>query len=106
MRAVLDTNVIVSGLLSQEGNAGLVLAMAFARKFDLVVSTDLFAEYEAGIRRPTFQFRVERQNCGVDDGLPRPEPHCTQTGFPAVARRKHPQLTTDWPVSRRSGRRE
>ena len=59
MRAVLDTNVIISGLLSPRGNARLVLAMAFARKFDLIVSAVLFVEYEAVIRRPTFRFRLD-----------------------------------------------
>lgn len=59
MRAVLDTNVIVSGLLSPAGNARLVLAMAFARKFDLIVSAELFAEYETVIKRPKFRFRPE-----------------------------------------------
>ena len=60
MRAVLDTNVIVSGLLSPAGNARLILAMAFARKFDLIVSAELFAEYEGVIRRPKFRFRSEK----------------------------------------------
>lgn len=65
MRAVLDTNVIVSGLLSPAGNARLILAMAFARKFDLIVSAELFAEYEAVIRRPKFRFRPEE----IDEAL-------------------------------------
>ena len=59
MRAVLDTNVIISGLLSPKGNARLILAMAFARKFDLIVSAELFVEYEAVIRRPKFRFRLD-----------------------------------------------
>ncbi len=65
MRAVLDTNVIVSGLLSPSGNARLVLAMAFARKFDLIASAELFAEYEAVIRRPKFRFRSDE----IDEAL-------------------------------------
>ena len=65
MRAVLDTNVIVSGLLSPSGNARLILAMAFACKFDLIVSVELFAEYEAVIRRPKFRFRLEE----IDEAL-------------------------------------
>jgi len=65
MRAVLDTNVIVSGLLSPKGNARLVLTMAFARTFDLIVSAELFAEYEAVIRRPKFRFRSEE----IDEAL-------------------------------------
>src|SRR5579863_6775689 len=59
MRAVLDTNVIVSGLLSPKGNARLVLTMAFVRKFDLIVSAEVLAEYEAVIRRPKFRFEPE-----------------------------------------------
>lgn len=65
MRAILDTNVIVSGLLNPKGNARLVLAMAFARKFDLIVSAELFAEYDAVIRRPKFRFRSEE----IDEAL-------------------------------------
>ena len=59
MRAVLDTNVIISGLLSPKGNARLILAMAFARKFDLIMSAELFVEYERVIRRPKFRFRLD-----------------------------------------------
>ena len=59
MRAVLDTNVIISGLLSPKGNARLILAMAFARKFDLIVSAELFVEYETVIRPPKFRFRLD-----------------------------------------------
>ena len=59
MRAVLDTNVIVSGLLSPRGNARLVLTLAFARKFDLIVSAEVLAEYDAVIRRPKFRLRPE-----------------------------------------------
>ena len=67
MRAVVDTNVIVSALLSPKGNARLVLAMALARKFDLIVSTELLAEYEAVIRRPKFRFRSEEIDQALAD---------------------------------------
>src|SRR5947209_2951343 len=65
MRAVLDTNVIVSGLLSPKGNARLVLAMVFERKFNLTVSAERFTEYDAVIRRPKFRFRPEE----IDEAL-------------------------------------
>jgi predicted nucleic acid-binding protein len=42
-----------------------VLAMAFARKFDLIVSAELFTEYDAVIRRPKFRFRPEE----IDEAL-------------------------------------
>jgi putative PIN family toxin of toxin-antitoxin system len=62
MRAVLDTNVIVSGLISPRGNARLILTMALARKFELIVSGDVLAEYETVIRRPKFRLRLEEIN--------------------------------------------
>ena len=65
MRAVLDTNVIVSGLLSPKGNARLVMAMAFGRKFDLILSEELLAEYETVLRRPKFRFRSDE----IDEAL-------------------------------------
>lgn len=65
MRAVLDTNVIVSGLLSPKGNARLVMAMAFGRKFDLILSEELLAEYETVLKRPKFRFRSDE----IDEAL-------------------------------------
>jgi uncharacterized protein len=63
MRAVLDTNVLVSGLLKPHGNERLVVALALRRKFVALVSEPIWTEYEAVLRRPELKLQpaeVER----------------------------------------------
>jgi putative PIN family toxin of toxin-antitoxin system len=57
MRAVLDTNVLVSGLLKPRGNERLVLALALKRKFVALVSEPIWAEYEAVLQRPELKLQ-------------------------------------------------
>jgi uncharacterized protein len=52
MRAVLDTNVIVSALLKPSGNERRVLRMGLAGQFQIVVSEPIFSEYELVLPRP------------------------------------------------------
>lgn len=56
MRAVLDTNVVVLGVLQPASKPGIVLDMALSGGFDLVASEYLLAEYIAVLRRPKFSF--------------------------------------------------
>jgi putative PIN family toxin of toxin-antitoxin system len=58
MRAVLDTNVLVSGLLKPHGNERLVLALALRRKFVALVSEPIWTEYEAVLRRPELKLQA------------------------------------------------
>ena len=51
---MLDTNVVVSAHLNSEGYERHVLDLALARKFDLVVSDAILAEYEGVLLRPKF----------------------------------------------------
>jgi putative PIN family toxin of toxin-antitoxin system len=53
MRAVLDTNVLVSALLG--GTASAVLDHLQADAFELVVTTEIAREYLEVLRRPKFQ---------------------------------------------------
>lgn len=46
MKAVLDTNVILSGLRSRNGASYQVLRMLYQNKFKIVVSVPLIFEYE------------------------------------------------------------
>lgn len=46
MKAVLDTNVIVSGLWSPNGNPAAILAYLRRQEFDVVVSDELAAELQ------------------------------------------------------------
>jgi putative PIN family toxin of toxin-antitoxin system len=58
MRAVLDTNVLVSGLLKPHGNERPVLALALRRKFVALVSEPIWTEYEAVLRRPELKLQA------------------------------------------------
>jgi uncharacterized protein len=60
IRAVLDTNVVVSALLSPEGPAALVLSLAISKKFRCYVSERLFAEYNEVLARPEFGLNQRR----------------------------------------------
>jgi len=56
VRAVLDTNVIVSALLKDGGREALLVDLAQSGSFKLVVSEALLEEYEEVLRRPGFGF--------------------------------------------------
>lgn len=52
MKAVLDTNVVVSGIIKEEGPSGQILRLLFQdRKFIAVTSLDILAEIRQVLRR-------------------------------------------------------
>lgn len=51
-RIVLDTNVLVSALLSPEGNPAKIYKMFLTRALSLVYSADIFEEYQDVLYRP------------------------------------------------------
>jgi putative PIN family toxin of toxin-antitoxin system len=51
-RAVLDTNILVSALLSPAGNPAKIYRMFLSGTLDLIISADIFAEYEDVLHRP------------------------------------------------------
>ena len=51
-RAVIDTNVLISGLIIPKGNPFQVLRLWQAKKFELLVSPNLIAETSEVFRRP------------------------------------------------------
>ncbi|MCF7837448.1 MAG: putative toxin-antitoxin system toxin component, PIN family [Candidatus Marinimicrobia bacterium] len=55
MRVVLDTNVLVSGLLSPFGTCGEIVRMLTAGVFVLGVDSRILLEYDEVLRRPKFQ---------------------------------------------------
>jgi uncharacterized protein len=59
VRIVLDTNVLVSGLLSPHGAPGQVLDLLVAGEITLIFDDRILAEYREVARRPRFGFRVE-----------------------------------------------
>lgn len=54
--AVVDTNVLVSGLLNPDGPPGAVLAAVVKGGLTAAVSREVLAEYERVLNRPRFSF--------------------------------------------------
>lgn len=54
MKVVLDTNVLVSGLLTPFGTCGKIVRMLTEGAFVLCVDARILLEYEDVLRRPTF----------------------------------------------------
>jgi len=57
---VLDTNILVSALLSPEGNSAKIYKLFLSGSLSLIYSTDIFEEYKDVIFRP-------RLNIPADD---------------------------------------
>jgi putative PIN family toxin of toxin-antitoxin system len=51
-RAVLDTNILVSAMLSPLGNPAKIFKMFLAQTLDLIFSADILVEYENVLSRP------------------------------------------------------
>lgn len=60
MRAVVDTNVLVSGLLGASGSPWQVVTAIAAGRVRLVVCADILAEYCDVLTRPRFRIRPDR----------------------------------------------
>ena len=58
MRAVLDPNVLIAGLLSPSGPPAEILSRWVAGEFELVVSDALLAELERALAYPKVRARV------------------------------------------------
>ncbi len=59
MKVVLDTNVLVSGLLNPYGPPGQIVRLAAAGELQLCFDARILAEYREVLRRPAFPFRAE-----------------------------------------------
>ena len=60
MKIVLDTNVLVSGLLQPLGNPAQVLSLALAGTVQVCHDERILAEYAEVLARPRFKFDPER----------------------------------------------
>jgi len=57
MRVVVDTNVLVSGLLTPHGPSGSIVRMISAGELSLCYDARVLAEYRDVLMRPRFSFR-------------------------------------------------
>jgi len=62
MRIVLDTNVLVSGLLSAAGPPGWIVEAVLAGALEPAFDAAIREEYEEVLRRPEFRFPAARIN--------------------------------------------
>jgi putative PIN family toxin of toxin-antitoxin system len=60
MLVVLDTNVIVSGLLSEAGKPGKIIDLALENRFQVAYDDRILAEYEDVLARPELRIRPAR----------------------------------------------
>lgn len=60
MKIVLDTNIVVSGLLSSQGNPAQVLTLALAGAVQACYDERILAEYAEVLARPRFKFDPKR----------------------------------------------
>jgi uncharacterized protein len=56
LKAVLDTNIVVSAQLQEEGPSGQILALGLSGLFGIFVSQPLLEEYAEVLSRPKFGF--------------------------------------------------
>lgn len=66
MKIVLDTNVLVSGLLTPFGRSGEIVRMVSAGKFFLQYDSRILLEYQEVLYRPKFQFNKEHIDSLID----------------------------------------
>jgi putative PIN family toxin of toxin-antitoxin system len=60
VKIVLDTNIVVSGLLQSQGNPAQVLTLALAGAIQICHDKRILAEYAEVLARPRFQFDPKR----------------------------------------------
>lgn len=60
MNIVLDTNVLVAGLLSPSGPCGEIVRMVSADKLTLSFDARILSEYDEVLRQPKFKFDEDR----------------------------------------------
>ena len=60
MKIVLDTNIVVSGLLQSKGNPAQVLTLALAGAVQVCHDERILAEYAEVLARPRFKFDARR----------------------------------------------
>jgi len=66
MKIVLDTNVIVSGLISPYGNPAEIIRMVSVGEIRLCYDARIITEYKEVLRRPKFQFNPEKIDIILD----------------------------------------
>jgi putative PIN family toxin of toxin-antitoxin system len=81
VKLVLDTDVVLSGLISSKGASRQVLLDALDGRFTLLLSTPLLAEYEAVLCRPEHMARAKAKLADIIEFLDALAGLCTPVAF-------------------------
>ncbi len=65
MRAVVDVNVLISGILSAKGSSAEILRASRDGQFELVISESLLAELERTLAYPKLRKRIPAEKAAV-----------------------------------------
>lgn len=65
MRAVVDVNVLISGILSAKGSSAEVLRASRDGQFELVISENLLAELERTLSYPKLRKRIPAEEAAA-----------------------------------------
>jgi putative PIN family toxin of toxin-antitoxin system len=87
MKVVLDTNVLVSGLLSPFGPCGEIVCMVSSGELTLCFDARILLEYAEVLARPKFQFNQEKVATLLNQVA-----FCGQTVAPSPLRQPLPDL--------------
>lgn len=66
MRVVLDTNVILSGLMRPDGTPGQLIRYWLAHEYTLVLSQELLKEVELALYYPKVRTRIRRNDAELN----------------------------------------
>jgi putative PIN family toxin of toxin-antitoxin system len=62
VRAVLDTNIIISAFINPDGKPSQILKMVLSRKAELCYNAAILSEYESVMLRPKFSSVIDSNN--------------------------------------------
>ena len=96
MKVVLDTNVLVAGLLTPFGPCATIVRMVSSGGLTLCLDARILSEYDEVLRRPKFGFETDKVTALLDyiersgivvaaSPLPSPLPDPDNQPFPEVA---------------------
>lgn len=97
LRAVVDTNVLISAFLFPTSNPGRVLAASFEHRFEMLSSERLLDELEEVLRRPKIAVRII--GASVEEFLEAVENTAAIEGDPAHVRNYTRDPDDDYLVS-------
>lgn len=66
MRIVVDTNVLVSGVLNPHGPPGRIVETMLARMFVVLCDDRIMSEYRVVLLRPVFRFETTEMEAMLD----------------------------------------